>query len=95
MINDQCFLLDAAILARSLCLLSIAKPGLALLQLRISSELFLRFREQTRNPVARRFDVLQEVAAAAADDAGPDAALQMVPRLLSDSLFALRNSHWN
>ena len=39
-----------------------------------------------------RFDVLQEVAAAAANaDAGPDAALQMVHRLLSDSLYVLHD----
>lgn len=36
-----------------------------------------------------RFDILQEVAAAADQDAGRDAALQMVHHLLSETLYIL------
>ncbi len=38
---------------------------------------------------ACRFDVLQEVATAADDSAGPEAALQIVHQLLSETLYVL------
>lgn len=38
---------------------------------------------------ARRFDILQEVATAADDSAGPEAALQIVHQLLSETLYIL------
>jgi hypothetical protein len=36
-----------------------------------------------------RFDILQEVATAADDSAGPEAALQIVHQLLSETLYSL------
>lgn len=36
-----------------------------------------------------RFDILQEVATAADDSAGPEAALQIVHQLLSEALYVL------
>ena len=36
-----------------------------------------------------RFDILQEVATAADDSAGPEAALQIVHQLLSETLYVL------
>ena len=38
---------------------------------------------------ACRFDILQEVATAADDSAGPEAALQIVHQLLSETLYSL------
>ncbi|KAL0044481.1 hypothetical protein WJX82_009054 [Trebouxia sp. C0006] len=39
--------------------------------------------------VNKRFDILQEVATAADDNAGPEAALQIVHQLLSETLYVL------